>query len=513
MLLKKELISLSRLDNLAPDLYEKVKSNVNRKLTHRTSPEYVDFPFLKADNMATTIPPPGGGCHANTFLPQTRINHHGIGQQSTTGYPRKKFQRPFISAFPKASAALVDEFAQRLYRNVSRDDLAGRDHSNIYGAIVGLWHSFNDYESNTKATIKVYNPEVSKHGWESPHTIIEIIQTDMPFMVDSVRMALSRLGINSQLLLHSPLVHRRNDEGKIVEILPAGQTDEAAQTDTVFLVEVDRQNDANELKELKAELVSVMNEVALAVSDWRPMRAKLKSIAETLDQRNFPGAPEKLEQAQRFLTWLAEDNFTLMGYRSYTVNAVEGDHELVQDKDSSLGLLKNSKDNKPLRLGNMSKLARATALANDEILLLTKTNARSRVHRPAHNDYIGIKRFDKKGKVIGEDRFIGLYAATFYNDSVMDIPLVSDRVKAVLDKSRYAKGTHASKALLNIMQTYPRDEIVQSNEEDLLKTALGVLQIQERDITRAFLRRDIFWSLYYRDGVCAERALQHLVTG
>lgn len=404
----------------------------------------------------------------------------------------EKVSETIHQRFPKASAALVDEFAQRLYRNVSRDDFAGRDHSNIYGAIVGLWHSFNDYESNTKATIKVYNPEVSKHGWESPHTIIEIIQTDMPFMVDSVRMALSRLGINSQLLLHSPLVHRRNSEGKIVEILPAGQTDEAAQTDTVFLVEVDRQNDANELKALKAELVSVMNEVALAVSDWKAMRAKLKSIAETLDQRNFPGAPEKLEQAQRFLGWLADDNFTLMGYRSYSVNAVEGDYELVQDKDSSLGLLKNSTDNQPRRLGSMSKLARATALSNDEVLLLTKTNARSRVHRPAHNDYIGIKRFDKDGKVVGEDRFIGLYAATFYNDSVMDIPLVSDRVKAVLEKSRYAKGTHASKALLNIMQTYPRDEIVQSNEEELLKTALGVLQIQERDITRAFLRRDIF---------------------
>ncbi|EGN75792.1 NAD-specific glutamate dehydrogenase [Idiomarina sp. A28L] len=392
----------------------------------------------------------------------------------------------------KESAPLVEEFVQRLYRNVSRDDLSGRDYSNIYGAIVGLWHSFNEYESNTKATVKVYNPEVSKYGWESPNTIIEIIQTDMPFMVDSVRMALNRLGISSQLLLHAPLVHRRCEEGRVCEILPAGVTDKDAQTDTVFLIEVDRQTDEAAKKQLKEELSSVMGEVALAVSDWQPMRKKLESIANNLEKNKFPGSKEKLAQAKRFLSWLADDNFTLVGYRSYSVNATEGDYEIVQDKGSSLGLLKNSERSDARQLSKMGKLARSTALSSDEILLLTKANTRSRVHRPAHSDYIGIKRFNDNGEVIGEDRFIGLYAASFYNDSVMDIPLVKDKVETVLANSRYARGTHASKALLNIMQTYPRDEIVQSSIEDLLKTALGVFQIQERDITRIFLRRDIF---------------------
>ncbi|TRW49730.1 NAD-glutamate dehydrogenase [Aliidiomarina halalkaliphila] len=404
----------------------------------------------------------------------------------------EKVSETIRQKLPSESANLVDEFAHRLYRNVSRDDFVGRDHSNIYGAIVGLWHSFSNYESNSKATIKVYNPEVAKYGWESPHTIVEIIQTDMPFMVDSVRMALNRLGINSQLLLHAPLVHRRNSDGSVREILPAGETDAKAQTDTVFLIEVDRQNTTDELKLLKKELTSVMEEVFLAVSDWQPMRQRLKDIVADLEKRNFPGSKEQLAQAKRFLAWLADDNFTLMGYRSYTLTPVEGDYELTQDQGSSLGLLKASESPEGRRLSEMTKLARTTALANDELLLLTKTNSKSRVHRPAYSDYIGIKRFDKKGRVVGEDRFIGLYAASFYNDSVMDIPLVRDKVAAVLKNSRYAQGTHASKALLNIMQTYPRDEIVQSHVDDLLTTALGVLQIQERDITRVFLRRDIF---------------------
>ncbi|MCC5878757.1 MAG: NAD-glutamate dehydrogenase [Idiomarina sp.] len=393
---------------------------------------------------------------------------------------------------PADTAETVDMFARRLYRTISSDDLKNRDESNMYGAVIGLWHSFAKYESNSKATIKVYNPEVSKHGWESPHTIIEIIQTDMPFMVDSVRMALNRRNIAAHLLLHTPLAHKRDAKGKITEILPAGKNAKNTQIDTVFLIEIDRQNDAAELNALKDELVSVMEEVTLAVSDWKPMRTRLQEIAQDLESRQYPGNKTALAEAKRFLSWLAEDNFTLMGYRRYTVEPVKGDYQLVQDEGSSLGLMKNTQGKKPLVFSRMSEDARRIALGKDDLLLLTKTNSRSRVHRPAHCDYIGIKQFDKDGNVIGEDRFVGLYSASFYNDSAMDIPLVKDKIERVIKASKFAPGSHASKALLNIMQTYPRDEILQTSDKDLLNITMGVLQIQERDMTRAFLRRDIF---------------------
>lgn len=392
-----------------------------------------------------------------------------------------------------STAALVNEFARRLYRNVSRDDLSDRDHSNIYGALVGLWHTFNDYHGQDKARIKVYNPEVSKHGWESPNTIVEVIQRDMPFMVDSVRMALTRAGITAHLFLHSPLTHERNQQGEVSKILEPGQQSKSSQTHTVFLIEIDRQTSEDDLEALQSELCSVMDDVTLAVDDWQPMREKLLAVAKDLPNRNFPGAKEKSREAQEFLKWLADDNFTLMGYRSYSVKAVRGDYQIQQDKGSSLGLLKTSEDaQRKRKLSDMPRAARHSALGPEEFLLLTKTNSKSRVHRPAYTDYIGIKRYDEDGNVVGEDRFIGLYAASFYNDSVMDIPLVRNKVRSVLKNSEFAPSSHASKALLHVMQTYPRDEIVQSGEEDLLRIAMGVLQIQERDMTRIFLRRDIF---------------------
>lgn len=390
----------------------------------------------------------------------------------------------------KEEAGLIQDFALRLYQNISADDLRHRNDSDMYGAIMGLWHSFNSYKSGDKALIKVYNPEVPRHGWESPHTIIEIIQFDMPFMVDSVRMALTRLGITSHLLLHLPISHKRKSN-QVTELLKPGTKGKDVEVDTVFLVEIDRQTSAAEIKNLKQELASVMEEVTLAVSDWQAMRKQMMVVADELKDINYPGTEQELAEAHRFLTWLAKDNFTLMGYRCYSLEAVEGDYEIKQVTDSSLGLLRNSVSKQGRLISSLPERARDITF-NNRLLLLTKTNSKSRVHRPAHSDYIGIKRFDKNGKVIGEHRFIGLYSSSFYNNSARDVPLVGEKLQRVMEQSGFAANSHAAKALLNILETYPRDEIVQADEDDLLEVGLGVLQMQERDMTRAFLRSDIF---------------------
>lgn len=385
---------------------------------------------------------------------------------------------------------LIQDFALRLFRNISSDDLESRNDSDLYGMVMGLWHSFNEYRPGEKALIKIYNPEVARHGWQSAHTIIEIIQSDMPFMVDSVRMALSRLGITTHLLLHMPLSHKRVDQ-KITELLKPGTRNEDNEVDTVFLIEIDRQQDKASIKALQQELASVMDEINYAVSDWQAMRQKLDEIAHSLNDINYPGDAAELHEAQRFLTWLNQDNFTLMGYRRYDLVAVEGDHVIRQQVDSSLGLMRRSTQNVERLVSSLPEHAREMTFAND-VLLVTKTNSKSRVHRPAYSDYIGIKRFDQNGKVIGEDRFIGLYSSAFYNNSARDVPLVGDKIKRVMEASGFAPNSHAAKALLNILETYPRDEIVQASEADLLEVGLGVLQMQERDMTRVFVRQDIF---------------------
>jgi glutamate dehydrogenase len=384
----------------------------------------------------------------------------------------------------------VVQFSKILFKNISKDDLENRSDSDLYGATLSLWNEFYDYSGN-KPFIRVFNPEIAKHGWQSTHTIIEIIVPDSPFLVDSVRMALNRMGITAHLLLHSPIKVKRDNLFKFVAFDSADSRKEGVVKQTVFLIEVDRQTSKKELEALSSELLSVVNEVSLAVNDWQAMRDRLALIIKEFPNRPSPQVEKDKTQTIKFLNWLYDHNFTLMGYRHYNAKPIQGDHRWVADNNSSLGLMKNSITERDRVLSNIPDSARTEALSKNP-LMLTKTNSRSRVHRPAYMDYVGIKQFDEQGNVVGEDRFIGLYSAAFYNSSATQLPVLQEKIDAICTLSGFELGSHGQKAFLNIIETYPRDELVQGTVEELAQIALGIFQMQERGISRLFVRKDQF---------------------
>lgn len=385
---------------------------------------------------------------------------------------------------------LVEKFAKSLYSNMSKEDLAHRNDSDLYGAALSLWNSL---EKNTSddAVIRVFNPEVAKDGWQSSHTIVEIIAKDMPFLVDSVRMAMTRENIASHLLLHSPLKIQRDKNAKISALSNLKAEQESSSTKTVFFIEIDRQTDSSVIDSFKKELESVLNDVSTAVEDWQPIRKKLIAVSKELPKRNHSNNASEVAETVEFLDWLVKDNFTLMGYRQYDLSPVQGDYQLKGKIEGSLGLMKNSTEEHSRLLSELPEVARQEARSNN-LLILTKTNSLSRVHRPAYIDYVGIKRFDDEGNVIGEDRFIGLFSSSFYNNSAADVPVLKSKINRIMEMCDFAKGTHAYKAVLNILETYPRDELVQARESELLEVAMGVLQVQERDMCRLFVRKDAY---------------------
>lgn len=385
---------------------------------------------------------------------------------------------------------LVEKFAKALYSNMSKEDLANRNDSDLYGAALSLWNSL---EKNTTddAVIRVFNPEVAKDGWQSSHTIVEIITKDMPFLVDSVRMAMTRENIASHLLLHCPLKIKRDENAKISGLSNLKAEQESSSTKTVFFIEIDRQTDSSVIESFKKELESVLVDVSVAVDDWQPIRKKLIAVTKELPKRHHNKSKDEVSETTEFLDWLAKDNFTLMGYREYELSPVQGDYQLKGKMDTSLGLMKNSTEEHTRLLSELPEVARQEARSSN-ILILTKTNSVSRVHRPAYIDYVGIKRFDDEGNVIGEDRFIGLFSSSFYNNSATDVPVLKSKINRIMEMCDFAKGTHAYKAVLNILETYPRDELVQAREGELLEVAMGVLQVQERDMCRLFVRKDAY---------------------
>lgn len=388
----------------------------------------------------------------------------------------------------------IIQFAQLLLKNMSFSDLDGRSDSDLYGAILSLWRLLESKKQES-SVIKVFNPELSKHGWQSSHTIIEIIINDMPFLVDSIRMAINRLDINSHLFLNAPMEISREDNGELSELLDLATKEHNDKAETVFLIEIERQSSQESLKALKDELSSVIEEVSLSVSDWQLMREKLGEVTKQFSQ-SISNANDGIQQdAKTFLNWLNDHNFTLMGYRYYQVKAIKGDHRWCPVNDSSLGLMKNSVSDRVRLLSNIPATARAEALSNKP-LILTKTNKKSRVHRPAYMDYVGIKEFDDKGNVIGEHRFLGLYSAEFYNTSAAQLPILREKIERMCKLTGFKKGTHAYKAFVNIVETYPRDELVQTNDEELAQIILGIYQMQERGMSRLFVRKDTFGRFY-----------------
>ncbi|HKH75485.1 MAG TPA: NAD-glutamate dehydrogenase, partial [Rubrobacteraceae bacterium] len=367
---------------------------------------------------------------------------------------------------PEDQAPQVEEFVRQYYGWVAAEDLAGRSSIDVYGAAVAQW-SFARRRTPGEAASRVYNPQFEEHGWQSSHTVVEMVNDDMPFLVDSVRMEVNRQGYAIHLMLHPVIKVRRDAEGRLLEVLPPDSDDEDAVSESVIHVEVDRQTEPEVLRDLQDNLARVLEDVRAAVEDWPKMREQARGVVLELESDPLPFEAEDLAEARAFLEWLDDDNFTFLGYREYELLNGDGEDGLRAVAGSGLGILREtnsgSESHSISRLPpEARRLARAPKLLN-----LTKANSRSTVHRPSYLDYIGVKTFDDAGEVTGERRFLGLYTFSAYSASTTEIPIVRRKVRYVLDRAGFGRGSHNEKDLVEILETYPRDELFQVSNEEL----------------------------------------------
>ncbi|MCW8344440.1 NAD-glutamate dehydrogenase [Vibrio sp. ZSDZ65] len=399
----------------------------------------------------------------------------------------EKVYKLIESKLEGSAQPLVTKLAKHIFSNVSPDDLLQRNESDLYGAVISLWHHLNE-KKHDEISVRVFNPAVSKHGWQSTHTIVEIAVPDSPFLVDSVKMALNRLDLTCHITLHGPTQFERDEKGQITSV-----NEKKGHLQSIFHIEVDRLSDKQEMTALKEELVTIFEDTSLVVNGWEPMSKKLKAITKDLlkNKAMLPTEDDRFDETMAFLQWLGDHNFTFMGYKEFDLVQLDGDSILKPTEEKGLGLFSSEQRVRAVKISDFSDSARLEA-KKPFLLILTKGNKASRIHRPAYTDYIGIKKFDKHGKVIGEHRFTGLYTSAVYNQSVSTIPLIREKMERILALSGYRNGSYSYKALRNILENYPRDELLQAKEEELLETGMGVVQMQDRDLIRLFVRRDPF---------------------
>jgi glutamate dehydrogenase len=383
-------------------------------------------------------------------------------------------------------------FISHYYDNVDPEDLSDRAPEDLYGAAMAHL-SFARVFATGQPKLRVYNPRPEEHGWSSPHTVIEIVNDDMPFLVDSVTMEVNRQGYTLHLFNHPIFATTRDAEGHLKTFGPPSKD---GKHESLIHVEVDREIDAVRLRALGQGILAVLADVRSAFEDWNAMRAKMEAIVKELETPPPFLAGEETDEIRAFLAWAADHHFTFLGYRDYDLESVNGEDQLKIVARSGLGVLREPK------LGGLSasfaELPRELrALArNANLLVLTKANARATVHRPGYLDYIGVKRFDAAGKVTGERRFVGLYTSSAYHADPREVPLLRRKVAKVVERAGFRLYSHMYKNLLSILQAYPRDELFQVDEDTLLDTALGILRLGDRRKTRVFIRRDVFGRFY-----------------
>ncbi|MFG2196346.1 NAD-glutamate dehydrogenase [Streptomyces sp. NPDC048639] len=418
-------------------------------------------------------------------------------------------QHPVQGLEPEALAT----FLQRYYLHTAPEDLADRDPDDILGAALSHYRLAESRPQGT-ANVRVHTPSVEENGWTCSHSVVEVVTDDMPFLVDSVTNELSRQGRGIHVVVHPQIVVRRDLTGQLIEVLPEtsarGGADlpHDALVESWIHVEMDRETDRADLKQIHAGLLRVLSDVREAVEDWEKMRDAALRLADTMPSEARPEdlPQEEVEEARELLRWLSDDHFTFLGYREYqlTTEATNGDEEdvLTAVPGTGLGILRSDpshaeSDGHPVSpsFNRLPADARAKAREHKQ-LVLTKANSRATVHRPSYLDYIGVKKFDEQGTVVGERRFLGLFSSAAYTESVRRVPVIRRKVKEVLAQAGFSPDSHDGRDLLQILETYPRDELFQTPVDKLRETVTSVLYLQERRRLRLYLRQEEYGRYY-----------------
>jgi glutamate dehydrogenase len=387
-------------------------------------------------------------------------------------------------------AKALGAFVRDYYVNVPPFDIATMEAPALFAA-ARSFRTFAQKRLPGEPLIRVFNPREADHGWTSTHTVIEVVTDDMPFLVDSVTAELNYQGLTVHLIIH-PIFHvARSASGALTACGARAGADRHAESFMHF--EVDEQSDPEALARLTARLEQILEDVRAAVEDWRAMRARVSDVLGEFDGKLPKVAKDEAAETRAFVEWLLDDHFTFLGYREYSFTG-SGARQHLKSEPKALGVLRQAErsifeswaDDAPPPDDVRS------FIHQPQLVMITKANQRASVHRRVHMDVIGLKTFDAGGNVSGIRIIAGLFTSSAYSRSAENIPMLRRKVTRTIKAAGFPPASHDGKALAHILETYPREELLQIEEDVLLDHAMGILHLQERQRTALFVRQDPF---------------------
>ena len=366
----------------------------------------------------------------------------------------------------------LSHYAALYFRFVVIDELQRRASEDLFAAFLAHWKLVESYHYD-KPQIRLYNPTLEGDGWHSSHTVLDLVVEDRPFLLQSIAMEFNQQGLTNHLIIH-PIITLADHNLALIHI------------------EFDRQSDPKRLTEIKEALITTLNGVVAATDDHLLMLERLQEARKELLKGGQPFDVGTGRESATFLGWLEENHFVFLGFRRYRMVNDQGRQGFKIIAKSGLGVLRDERQ--PLEDEPLFALSGAALqiIQSAEPLLITKATTRSTVHRPVFMDYIGVKQFNDRGEVTGEMRFLGLYTSAAYRYPMARIPFIQRKVDYILRESNFAPEGYNSRVLEHILEGIPRDELFHADADELLNYALGVLQLEERQRIRLFIRHDLY---------------------
>ncbi len=404
-----------------------------------------------------------------------------------------------LSPGNRRSDPLLEAYIRQFYLHAPYEMLAGAKPTFLYHAAAGSWNFILERSKDMPRKARVFNPTVEEHGWQSPRTIVELSMEDCPFLLDSVTAEITRHRYKIYEVLHPILKITRNASGRISTLhdrdadLPEGGRMESSMHFQISHIADETERDA-----LERDIGNALFFVTLAVGDWHPIEARVRGIIRELGEKALPFKLPAIEETRQFLAWLLEQNFVFLGVRDYDFVDEKGGEKLHYDPKCDLGIFRAGQESGHVHEAQPQGILEvpehsSAARGKEKILLeITKSSRKSVVHRPVPMDYIGVKKYNEDGEIVGEYRLLGLFTSSVYYQSATRIPIIRRKIEAVIRRSGFPADSHNGKALLAVLETYPRDELLQSTEEDLFHIGMGIVSLGERPQARLFVRRDRF---------------------
>ncbi|MYG80424.1 MAG: NAD-glutamate dehydrogenase [Gemmatimonadetes bacterium] len=344
-----------------------------------------------------------------------------------------------------------------------------------------------------RVDVEVLNPKESATGWYAPVTIVRTNISERPFIVDSIREFLHSQERRIAHLVYPLMTVERDEDGWITDLLPPG---DRGRTESMVYAEVTRAEDPEMLESLREETARRLEDVVKATDDFGLMVDTIGDVVSELNfrMRDLREKRDEFREIQAFLRWLRDGGFVFLGYRAYSFapDGADGELAVMVEPGSGLGILQEDESSayaRPVPMSELPPEMQERALSGP-LLIISKTNAESTVHRRARMDYIGIKKLRSDGTVVGEHRFLGLFTSAAYSEPAQDIPILRQKLTAVLEASGLAEGSHDYKEVITIFGSLPKEELFLASADEILEEIRTILIRYNTAEVFASVRRD-----------------------